>query len=98
MDELEWGRDLSRKGEYTDSWTCPVYDCDRSKCGSEYSENKYVSKIAMGVRIDPRKKREGRPYIVLCECGGCFKDFWFHITEDFAKELLKMKEVGQNEP
>ena len=89
---LEWGEDYHGKS-YTDSWSCINERCERSSV-TKYGSTEYVFNIAIGVRHNPLKAGQNyspRDYIITCECPVCFDKFWFHITEESAREVLETK-------
>ena len=83
---LEWGESFHDR-EHSDTLTCPNRECDKHASRSiDYISEEYHASIAIGVRIG---HKQSRPYILTCECPGCSNKFWFHITEDEAKNLAE---------
>lgn len=89
---LEWGEDYQGRiyspGLACSNKECKDYLSDYGKQGVQ----KYFESIIVGVRYDSRRKERSRPYIFVGECPKCFDRFWFHISEDMAKEFVKLKD------
>lgn len=81
---LEWGESHFGK-EHSDTFACTNQECNRH--GSKYTSKEYYSSIVMGVKLFGCHK--SRPYNLVCECPECSTKFWFHITEDEARDLAK---------
>ena len=82
--------DHSYGKEHSITLTCPNTECLRHSTGQrlEYITESYHASVAIGV------KRTGdsdsnRPYRLSCKCPECFTKYWFHITEDEAKNIAK---------
>lgn len=85
--DLEWGENKDGK-EYAIGLRCPNGECEESNSRDmKYFSSEYVASMAVGVRFQGIKER--RPYVLSCECPKCFTKFWFHITEDYAKEIVE---------
>jgi len=94
LEKYCWGEGYPTIENYSIDFCCKNETCpkrDQSVLELK-SFNRFTSEMVVGVKLAPSQmQRKYKEYALIVECPECFDKFWFHITEDDAKDIKKYR-------